>query len=65
MVMFSPEDLKIIKESPSLRRRLLDMELSQINSKYYFNLVQYNKILNERNILLKSKKFNTDVLDSI
>jgi DNA replication and repair protein RecF len=63
VVMFSPEDLKIIKESPSLRRKLLDMEISQINSKYYFNLVQYNKILEERNVLLKSKKFNSDVLD--
>lgn len=63
VVMFSPEDLKVIKEAPSLRRRLLDMELSQINPKYYFNLVQYNKILNERNILLKSKKFNEDVLE--
>jgi len=63
VVMFSPEDLKIIKEAPSLRRRLLDMELSQISSRYYFNLVQYNKILNERNVLLKSKKFNSDVLE--
>ena len=63
VVMFSPEDLKIIKESPGLRRKLLDMELSQINSRYYFNLVQYNKILNERNFLLKSKKFDSDVLD--
>jgi DNA replication and repair protein RecF len=63
VVMFSPEDLKVIKEAPNLRRRLLDMELSQINSNYYFNLVQYNKILNERNILLKSKTFNEDVLE--
>lgn len=63
VVMFSPEDLKVIKEAPSLRRRLLDMELSQINSKYYFNLVQYNKILNERNVLLKSKKFSEDILE--
>ena len=63
VVMFSPEDLKVIKEAPNLRRRLLDMELSQINSQYYFNLVQYNKILNERNILLKSKNFNSDVLE--
>jgi len=63
VVMFSPEDLKVIKEAPSLRRRLLDMELSQINPKYYFNLVQYNKILNERNVLLKSKKFSEDVLE--
>lgn len=63
VVMFSPEDLKVIKEAPNLRRRLLDMELSQINSKYYFNLVQYNKILSERNILLKSRNFNEDVLE--
>ena len=63
VVMFSPEDLKVIKEAPNLRRRLLDMELSQVNSKYYFNLVQYNKVLNERNILLKSRNFNSDVLE--
>ncbi|EKQ57788.1 MULTISPECIES: DNA replication/repair protein RecF [unclassified Clostridium] len=63
VVMFSPEDLKIIKEAPNLRRRLLDMELSQINSKYYFNLVQYHKILNERNTLLKSNKFSEDMLE--
>jgi DNA replication and repair protein RecF len=63
VVMFSPEDLKVIKEAPNLRRKMLDMELSQINSKYYFNLVQYNKVLNERNILLKSRSFNEDVLE--
>jgi DNA replication and repair protein RecF len=63
VVMFSPEDLKVIKEAPNLRRKLLDMELSQISPKYYFNLVQYNKILNERNVLLKSKAFNEDVLE--
>lgn len=63
VVMFSPEDLKVIKEAPSLRRKLLDMELSQINKKYYFNLVQYNKVLNERNILLKNREFNSDILE--
>ncbi|MBW6411764.1 DNA replication/repair protein RecF [Clostridium weizhouense] len=63
VVMFSPEDLKIVKESPKIRRKFLDMELSQINKKYYFSLVQYNKILNERNIILKSKNFNKDILD--
>lgn len=63
VVMFSPEDLKVIKEAPNLRRRLLDMELSQINKKYYFNLVQYNKILNERNMLLKNSKFSEEMLE--
>lgn len=63
VVMFSPEDLKIIKEAPSLRRKLLDMELSQINKHYYFNLVQYNKILAERNMLLKNRNIDYDVLE--
>lgn len=53
VVMFSPEDLKIIKESPAFRRKFLDMELCKLNKNYYFNLVQYNKVLNQRNTLLK------------
>lgn len=63
VVMFSPEDLKIIKDSPGVRRKFIDMELSQLNSKYYYNLVQYNKVLNERNILLKNKKLDKEILD--
>jgi DNA replication and repair protein RecF len=54
-VMFSPEDLKIVKESPSYRRRFLDIELSKIYPRYYFDLVQYNKVLEERNALLRSR----------
>ncbi|MBI6872823.1 DNA replication/repair protein RecF [Clostridium aciditolerans] len=56
VVIFSPEDLKIVKESPSFRRKFLDIELCKLSKKYYFNLVQYNKSLNERNIILK--KYN-------
>lgn len=63
VVMFSPEDLRIIKDSPGVRRKFIDMELCQLGSKYYYNLVQYNKVLNERNILLKSRKVDKDVLD--
>ncbi len=63
VVMFSPEDLKVIKESPSLRRRLLDMEISQINKTYYFNLVQYNKVLNERNTLLKNRNLDAEFIE--
>jgi len=55
-VIFSPEDLKIVKESPSFRRKFLDIELCKLNAKYYYNLVQYNKVLDERNSLLK--KYN-------
>ena len=53
VVMFSPEDLKIVKESPSYRRKFLDIELCKLSKMYYYNLVQYNKVLEEKNILLK------------
>ena len=62
VVMFSPEDLKIIKDSP-VRRKFIDMELCQLDSKYYYNLVQYNKVMNERNIVLKNKNLDLDMLD--
>ncbi|MFR5266506.1 DNA replication/repair protein RecF [Clostridium sp.] len=63
VVMFSPEDLRIVKESPGVRRKFLDMELCQLNSKYYYNLVQYNKILNQRNTVLKNKNIDESMLD--
>lgn len=63
VVMFSPEDLKIIKDSPGVRRRFIDMEICQLNSKYYYNLVQYNKVLNERNIILKKRNSSEDMLE--
>ncbi|HHY83278.1 MAG TPA: DNA replication/repair protein RecF [Clostridiales bacterium] len=52
-VLFSPDDLKLIKEGPSERRRFMDMELSQIRPRYFYYLQQYNRILNHRNNLLK------------
>lgn len=63
VVMFSPEDLKIIKDSPGIRRKFIDMELCQLNKKYYYNLVQYNKVLNERNIVLKNRNLSDEMLD--
>lgn len=63
VVMFSPEDLKIVKDSPGIRRRFIDMELCQLDNKYYYNLVQYNKILNERNIVLKNRSLSEEMLE--
>lgn len=66
VIMFSPEDLQLIKNDPSTRRRFLDMEISQINSKYCFSLAKYNKILQHRNKLLleiKEKNINENNLD--
>lgn len=53
-VMFSPDDLKLIREGPAERRRFMDMELSQIRPQYFYYLQQYNRVLNHRNNLLKS-----------
>ena len=53
-VFFSPNELKLVKEAPEDRRRFLDIDISQINKQYYLNLIKYNKILKERNKLLKS-----------
>lgn len=53
VVFFSPEDLAIIKNGPSERRRFVDMELCQLDNVYLYNLNNYNKIVNQRNRLLK------------
>lgn len=52
-VFFSPNELKLIKETPEDRRKFINLDLSQINKEYYFNLIRYNNILKERNKLLK------------
>ena len=57
-VFFSPEDLNIIKNGPGERRRFMDMELSQLDKIYLSNLVNYNKVLNQRNKLLKDIAFS-------
>ena len=65
IVFFSPEDLSIIKEGPAGRRRFLDMELSQIDKGYMQQLVAYNKILNERNNLLKQINLYPALIDTM
>ena len=53
VVFFSPEDLNIIKNGPSERRRFIDMELCQLDKLYLTDLAGYNHVLNQRNKLLK------------
>ena len=52
-VIFSPEDLSLVKDGPAERRRFLDMELCQLSKVYYYDLQQYYRILKQRNNLLK------------
>ena len=65
VVFFSPEDLSIIKNGPSERRKFVDMELFQIDKYYLYNLNQYNKIINQRNKLLKEFYQNSDLNETL
>lgn len=65
VVFFSPEDLGIIKNGPSERRRFVDMELCQLDSFYLYNLNHYNKIVNQRNTLLKDMYFNPQLKETL
>jgi len=53
-VIFAPEDLQIVKEGPSVRRRYLDILLSQIKPSYFYNILTYSRILMQRNKTLKN-----------
>jgi len=64
-VFFSPEDLGIIKQGPAERRRFLDMELCQLDKVYLHNLVNYNKIVVQRNKLLKDLAFRSDLSETL
>ncbi len=63
IILFNPDDLKMIKDTPSIRRKMLNIEISGINSDYLVLLTTYNKVLKQRNAYLKalSKKNNYDL----
>lgn len=65
IVFFSPEDLNIIKESPTERRRFIDQELCQIDRIYLHNLTNYNKALAQRNKLLKDINFHPSLKETL
>ena len=65
IVFFSPEDLNIIKDGPSERRRFIDLELSQLDKVYLSNLSNYNRIVNQRNHLLKDIHYKENLLETL
>lgn len=54
-IIFSPEDLRIIKDAPKLRRSFIDREICQLDRLYFENLVMYNRALFQRNAILKEQ----------
>ena len=62
VIVFTPDDLEIIKSSPNIRRNLLNIQLSQISKKYLNTYNEYNKLLKTRNEYLKIL-FNSSIAD--
>lgn len=61
VVFFSPDEMKLVKESPQERRRFLDVGISQQQKSYFIALQRYNKTLKQKNNLLKESKFNKNI----
>lgn len=63
VVMFAPEDLNVVKGSPQIRRRFIDMEIGQISPVYLHDLLTFQKILKQRNHLLKNNQGRSSLND--
>ena len=63
VIIFSPENIRMIKEGPNIRRKFLNMEISQISMKYVKLLMDYNNIIHQKNEYLKISNKNKDYLD--
>lgn len=63
VVMFAPEDLNLVKGSPSVRRRFLDMEIGQISPVYLHDLLTFQKILRQRNAILRDNRGKSNFND--
>ena len=64
-VFFSPQELKLVKESPDERRRFMNIDISQTNKRYFYALNRYEKVLANRNKLLKMSKDFSVLKDTI
>ena len=65
IVLFTPEDISILKNEPSKRRRFLNIMISQLRPMYVHLLNQYNKIIEQRNIYLKQIKYEGKPIDNL
>lgn len=64
-VLFSPEDLRMVKDGPAERRRFVDMELSQLRPSYYYALQRYNRALKQRGALMKEQALAPSLADTM
>ena len=61
VILFTEEDMRLIKDNPSVHRKLINMELSEFNNEYLKILSTYNKVLKQRNMYLKSMLLNGNI----
>ncbi len=61
VIYFSPQEIRVIREGPDARRRFMDIDLCQTDKKYFYTLARYNKILSQRNNLIKTQAKNADI----
>lgn len=64
-IVFSPEHLSLIKDGPGVRRKFIDSAICQVKPKYSVYLARYNKILNQRNALLKDITYHSELSDTL
>lgn len=64
-VFFSPEDLNLLKNGPAERRRFLNLELCQLSKLYLHHLSSYNKVIKQRNVLLKEISFRPELQETL
>jgi len=62
VIKFSPEDLNLVKGSPGIRRKFIDMYLSQLDKEYLYTFVKYNHLLKQKNALLKKRDADIQLL---
>ncbi len=65
VVYFSPDEMKLIKEVPEDRRNFLDVSISQFDKPYLYNLLRYDKVLKQRNAILKSLDNNQSKIEQL
>lgn len=63
IIVFSPEDMKIVKDEPEKRRRFIDRELCQVKPGYFSDLSNYKKVLKQRNTYLRESVIEPSILD--
>ncbi|MCX7920175.1 MAG: DNA replication/repair protein RecF [bacterium] len=65
VVLFTPDDLYLVKGEPALRRRFIDLAIAQINNHYLFALQQYHRVVKQRNFAFRQVKFEKAHRDTV